>query len=59
MNKDQVQGVAKDVYGKFQEQAGKLIGNKQLQMRGLEKQVSGTLQKSAGDARQYIKDSTS
>ena len=58
MNKDQVQGVAKDVYGKLQEQAGKLIGNKQLQMRGLEKQVSGTLQKSAGDARQYIKDST-
>ena len=56
MNKDQVKGVAKDVAGKVQEKAGKLVGSKEQQIKGLSKQVSGKLQKSVGDVKQSIKD---
>ena len=58
MNKEQVQGFAKGIVGKVQEQAGKLIGSKKLQVKGLKKQVSGKLQKNGGDAIQYLKDRT-
>jgi len=57
MNKDQVKGIAKDVAGKVQEQAGKLVGNKAQQVKGLGKQISGNVQKSYGDAKEVIKDS--
>ena len=56
MNKDQVKGVAKDVAGKVQEQAGKLVGSKEQQIKGLSKQISGKLQKGAGDVKQSVKD---
>ena len=56
MNKDQVKGVAKDVPGKVQEQAGKLVGSKKQQIKGISKQISGTAQKGVGDAEQTIKD---
>jgi uncharacterized protein YjbJ (UPF0337 family) len=56
MNKDQVKGVAKDVAGKVQEQAGKLVGSKKQQIKGISKQISGTAQKGVGDAEQTIKD---
>ena len=49
MNKDQVKGVAKDVAGKVQEQAGKLVGSKEQQVKGLSKQISGKVQKGVGD----------
>jgi uncharacterized protein YjbJ (UPF0337 family) len=55
MNKDQVKGVAKDVAGKVQEQAGKLVGSKEQQIKGLSKQISGKAQKGVGDARQAVK----
>lgn len=41
MNKDQVQGGAKDIAGKVQDQAGKLVGSKEQQAKGLEEQVVG------------------
>jgi uncharacterized protein YjbJ (UPF0337 family) len=56
MNKDQVKGVAKDVAGKVQEQAGKLVGSKKQQVKGLSKQISGKAQKAVGDAEQSVKD---
>lgn len=56
MNKDQVKGVAKDVAGKVQEQAGKLVGSRKQQIKGLSKQISGKLQKSAGDVKQSVED---
>ncbi len=58
MNRNQVKGVAKDVAGKVQEQAGKLVGSKKQQIRGLAKQISGKAQKGAGDIEQVVKDST-
>lgn len=56
MNKDQVKGAAKDVVGKVQEQAGKLVGSKKQRIKGLSKQISGKLQKGVGDVKQYVED---
>ena len=56
MNKDQVKGVAKDVTGKVQEQAGKLVGSKEQQIKGLSKQISGKVQKGVGDVEQSVED---
>ena len=56
MNKDQVKGVTKDVVGKVQEQAGKLVGSKEQQIKGLSKQISGKVQKGVGDVKQSVKD---
>ena len=56
MNKDQVKGVAKDIAGKVQEKAGKLVGSKEQQVKGLGKQISGQAEKSYGDAKEAVKD---
>jgi len=56
MNKDQVKGVAKDVAGKVQEQAGKLVGSKEQQIKGLSIQISGKVQKGVGDVEQSVED---
>jgi len=56
MNKNQIKGAAKDLAGKVQEEAGKLIGNKEQQVKGLGKQLSGKAEKIYGDAKEAIKD---
>jgi uncharacterized protein YjbJ (UPF0337 family) len=56
MNKNQVKGVAKNVAGKVQEQAGKLVGSREQQIKGLSKQISGKTQKAVGDVEQSIED---
>jgi uncharacterized protein YjbJ (UPF0337 family) len=56
MNKDQVKGAAKDVAGKVQEEAGRLVGSKDQQIKGLAKQISGKLQKGVGDVKQSVED---
>ena len=56
MNKNQVNGVAKDIVGKLQEEAGILTGNKEQQVKGLGKQISGKAEKAFGDAKEIIKD---
>jgi uncharacterized protein YjbJ (UPF0337 family) len=56
MNKDQVKGAAKDVVGKVQEEAGKLVGSKEQQIKGLSKQISGKAQKGLGDVKQAVED---
>lgn len=55
MNKDQVKGEAKDIAGKIQEEAGKLVGSKEQQAKGLEKQVEGKVQKGVGDLKETVK----
>ena len=55
MNKDQVKGGAKDIAGKIQEEAGKLVGSKEQQAKGLEKQVEGKIQKGVGDLKETVK----
>ena len=39
MNKDQVKGAAKDIGGKIQEEAGKLVGSTSQQAKGLQNQA--------------------
>ena len=56
MNKDQVKGGAKDAVGRVQEQAGKLIGSKEQQVKGLSKQIARKVQKGVGDTKQSLKD---
>jgi uncharacterized protein YjbJ (UPF0337 family) len=56
MNKDQVKGVAKDVAGKIQEKAGKLVGSDEQQIKGLSKQITGKIQKNVGDVEQSVTD---
>ncbi len=58
MNKDQVKGSAKDLAGKVQEGVGRAIDSKDQQMKGLGKQVEGTVQKNFGDLKEAVKDST-
>jgi uncharacterized protein YjbJ (UPF0337 family) len=54
MNRDQVQGTAKDVAGKLQQKVGELTGNKTQQVKGAAKQVGGKLQKGAGNVEQAL-----
>lgn len=58
MNKNQVKGTIKDLEGKVQEQAGKLVGNKTQQAKGLGKQIAGKAEKSYGDAKEAVRDAT-
>ena len=57
MNKDQIEGTTKDLVGKVQEEAGKLVGNEKQQVKGLDKQIAGKTQKAVGDIEAIIKDS--
>jgi uncharacterized protein YjbJ (UPF0337 family) len=56
MNKNQVKGTVKDISGKVQEEAGKLVGNKEQQAKGLLKQVEGKAEKKLGDVKEIVKD---
>jgi uncharacterized protein YjbJ (UPF0337 family) len=55
MNKNQIKGAAKDVAGKVQEEAGKLVGSKEQQVKGLNKQIAGKAEKSFGDVKEAVK----
>jgi uncharacterized protein YjbJ (UPF0337 family) len=52
MNKNQVEGTAKDVAGKVQRKVGEITGNTTQQVKGATKQVEGKIQKGVGNAQQ-------
>jgi uncharacterized protein YjbJ (UPF0337 family) len=56
MNKNQVNGTVKDLVGKVQEGAGKLVGNKEQEAKGIHKQVTGKAEKRLGDAKEVVED---
>lgn len=56
MNKDKIKGAAKDIGGKIQEEAGKLIGSKEQQLKGLKNQVKGKVQQHIGNLKEAVKD---
>jgi uncharacterized protein YjbJ (UPF0337 family) len=56
INKDQIEGRAKEVGGKLQEDLGKLTGNKTQQAKGLVNQGVGVGQTKAGDLMEKMKD---
>ena len=51
MNKEQIKGAAKDL-------AGKVVGSKEQQAKGLGKQIAGKAEKAYGDAKEVVKDAT-
>jgi uncharacterized protein YjbJ (UPF0337 family) len=55
MNKNQVKGSAKDIAGKVQEEAEKLVGSKEQQAKGINKLISGKIEKAYGDVKAAIK----
>jgi len=55
MNQDQVKGAAKDICGKIQEEAGKLVGNKEQQVKGLINQAEGKAQQHTGNLEEVVK----
>jgi uncharacterized protein YjbJ (UPF0337 family) len=57
INRDQVKGRAKELEGKVQEVAGKMVGSEHQQAKGNVKKNLGELQARFGDAREMIKDS--
>ena len=56
MNKNQVHGAVKALAGKVQEEAGKLVGNKTQEAKGLQKQVAGKAEVHLGDVKEAVKD---
>jgi len=56
MNKDQVKGAAKDIGGKIQEEAGKLVGNTGQQIKGLKNQIEGKAQQHIGKLEEVVKE---
>jgi uncharacterized protein YjbJ (UPF0337 family) len=57
MNKNQIEGSAKDVTGKVQRKVGEAIGNTNQQVKGVAKQIEGKVQKGVGDVEQAFDDS--
>ena len=56
INKDQVKGNVKDVSGKIEKQAGKLVGNEKLEAKGAKREFAGKVQANVGDLKEAIKD---
>ena len=55
MNKDRVEGKAKDVAGRIQRQAGEWTGDPKKQVEGAAKQVEGKVQNEWGKAKEAVK----
>jgi uncharacterized protein YjbJ (UPF0337 family) len=55
MNRKQVRGTVRGLAGRLEEETGKLIGNWELQQRGIEKKISAKMERTAGDATEAIK----
>ena len=56
MNKDQIKGSIKDVAGKVEKEAGKLVGSVKHQVNGAILQTEGKAQKHLGDIEKASKD---
>lgn len=56
VNRNQVKGTLKDVGGKIQEEAGKLVGSTPQQIKGLQHQAEGKAQKRAGNLQEIVSD---
>ena len=54
MNSDQIKGKAKDIGGKIQEEAGKVVGSSEQQAKGLSNQAEGKVQEKYGDVKDSL-----
>jgi uncharacterized protein YjbJ (UPF0337 family) len=58
MNKDQTNGRISEVKGKVKEVAGKMVGNKELEIKGTLENTKGKVQAAVGDAKAKLKHAT-
>jgi len=56
MNKNRVEGKAKDIAGRVERQAGEWTGDKESQAKGAAKQVAGKVQNAWGKAQDAMKE---
>ena len=54
MNKEQIEGAAKEGVGAVKEAAGKAIGNTKLQAEGVAEKAAGTVQNTVGKAQDKV-----
>lgn len=59
MNKDRVEGKAKDIAGRVERQAGEWTNDTDLQVKGAAKQVEGKVQNTVGKIKDAAKDASS
>ncbi len=55
MDRDRVEGAAKQAKGSVKEAAGKLVGDKKLQSEGVADKATGKVQNAIGGAKDAIK----
>lgn len=55
MDKDRVEGKAKDIAGRVERQVGEWSGDKEAQVKGAAKQVEGKIQNAWGKAKDAVK----
>jgi uncharacterized protein YjbJ (UPF0337 family) len=56
INKDQVKGNVKEVGGKIEKEAGKVLGNPKLEAKGAKHELEGKVQTAVGNLKEVIKD---
>lgn len=54
-NEDQARGKGKDIGGKIKEEAGDLLGNRDMKREGQADQAKGKVQKGFGDVKDALK----
>lgn len=55
MNKEKMKGSVKETAGKAQQKTGEMIGSKEQQAKGIQKQVEGKADKAVGNVKDALK----
>jgi uncharacterized protein YjbJ (UPF0337 family) len=55
MNKDQIKGKARQAKGEVKQLAGKLVGDKAMETKGVIQKTAGKIQSTYGNAKDKIK----
>jgi len=56
MDNQNIKGAAQKIKGKIEEVAGKVVGDKELELRGKADQLGGAVREAVGTARDTVKD---
>ncbi|MGA9599061.1 MAG: CsbD family protein [Methylocystis sp.] len=56
MDNENIKGAAQKIKGKIEEVAGKVIGDKELELRGKADQLGGAVREAVGTARGTVKE---
>jgi uncharacterized protein YjbJ (UPF0337 family) len=58
MNRDQMKGGMKDAAGNVQKEAGKMVGSREHEAKGMAKQAEGKTQKGVGNVKDAVRDNS-